>query len=614
MQSGRLGLNVQALPLCILYAGRPGGVFNPLSFQEVFIVVKQRLSSALVALLVFTLLPTQFVFAQQTQGRTNGSGSDRTTTPAVPLGRRSIRSRTLSPEAAAVERSFDEALNIIRDNYVDGNKLDYNTVFKSSIIGMLRTLDPHSNYYDRKEYEELRTDQRSEYYGIGASIGNQRTNDQNDTYILSTFEDSPAARAGLRFGDRIVAVDGINMRGKTSLEVRDKIRGPRGSVVNITLERASTGRAETVEITRDAVAQPSIPDAYMLRPGVGYIDMRHGFNYTTTDELQAALDFLHTKGMQYLVLDLRDNPGGFLDQAIHVAEKFLQSGQLILSQKGRDRRLDRAYESDNEQPDMTPLVILVNGNTASASEIVAGAMQDHDRAIIVGETSFGKGLVQGIFPLESGAGLTLTTAKYYTPSGRLIQRDYSNEGFYDYITRGGTIGQENEDAQQKQTGPASRTDTGRTVYGGGGISPDEAIKPATISAAQARLINPLFFFTRELVNGRIAGFDAYKVQRPIEFNRKLQPTDYVVTDALFKAFKDFVAKDGTWKMTPQFMDRSRDFISQQLRYNVITAAYGKVTADEVLVIEDPQVTKAIDTLPKARELAQSAAARARAQR
>ncbi|HEY0323542.1 MAG TPA: S41 family peptidase [Pyrinomonadaceae bacterium] len=577
--------------------------------------MKQRLSSALVALLVFTFLFPTFVFAQQTQGRTGSSGSERTSAPVTPLGRRSSRTRSLSPEAAAVERSFDEALGIIRDNYVDGNKLDYNSVFKSSIIGMLRTLDPHSNYYDRKEYEELRTDQRSEYYGIGASIGNQRTGDQNDAYILSTFEESPAARAGLRFGDRIVAVDGINMRGKTSLEVRDKIRGPRGSVVNITLERAATSRAETVEITRDAVAQPSIPDAYMLKPGVGYIDMRHGFNYTTTDELQSALDFLHSKGMQYLVLDLRDNPGGFLDQAIHVAEKFLQSGQLILSQKGRDRRLDRAYESDNDQPDMTPLVLLVNGNTASASEIVAGAMQDHDRAIIVGETSFGKGLVQGIFPLESGAGLTLTTAKYYTPSGRLIQRDYSNEGFYDYITRGGTIGQENEDAQPKQTGPASRTDSGRAVYGGGGISPDEAIKPATISPAQARLINPLFFFTRELVNGRIAGFDtSYKVQRSIEFNHKLQPTDYAVTDALFKAFKDFIAKDGAWKMTPQFMDRNREFISQQLRYNVITVAYGKVTADEVLVIDDPQVTKAVEALPKARELAQSAATRARAQR
>jgi carboxyl-terminal processing protease len=567
---------------------------------------------ALVALLVLTLLSSNFVFAQQTQGRSGGV--DRTQAPAQPAGRRGLRSRALNEESQAVERSFDEALNIIRENYVDGSRLDYNTVFKSSIIGMLRTLDPHSNYYDRQEYDELRTDQRSEYYGIGASIGNQRSGDQTDTYILSTFEGSPAARAGLRFGDRIVAVDDLNMRGKTSLEVRDKIRGPRNSVVKITLERAASLRTETVEITRDAVSQPSVPDAYMLRPGVGYIDMTHGFNYTTTDELQEALDFLHNKGMQYLVLDLRNNPGGFLDQAIHVAEKFLQSGQLILSQKGRDRRGDRSYESENEQPDMTPLVILVNGNTASASEIVAGAMQDHDRALIVGETSFGKGLVQGIFPLEYGAGLTLTTAKYYTPSGRLIQRDYSNAGFYDYITRGGSTRADGaeEEPQPKQTGPASRTDAGRTVYGGGGISPDEYVKPTLISPAQARLINPVFFFSRELINGRIAGFDAYKIQRPIEFNRKLMAGDYPVTDALFKAFKDYVAKDASWRVTPQFLDRNRAFIEQQLRYNLVTAAYGKVTADEVLVLDDPQVTKAIETLPRARELAR--AARARAQR
>ncbi len=574
--------------------------------------MKQKWSYAVAALLAVALLLPTFVFGQQSQGRTGGA--ERTPPPAVPLGRRSLRARSLSEEAQSVEQSFQEAIGVIQENYVDGNKLDYNTVFKSSIIGMLRSLDPHSNYYDRKEYEELRTDQRSEYYGIGASIGNQRTGDQTETYVLSTFEDSPAVRAGLRFGDRIVAVDGQNMRGKTSLEVRDQIRGPRNSEVRITLERAATGRTETVSITRDAVAQPSVPDAYMLRPGVGYIDMTHGFNYTTTDELQAALDYLHSKGMTHLVLDLRNNPGGFLDQAIHVAEKFLQSGQLILSQKGRDRRSERAYESDNDQPDMTPLVILVNGNTASASEIVAGAMQDHDRALIVGETSFGKGLVQGIFPLEYGSGLTLTTAKYYTPSGRLIQRDYSNGSFYDYYTRGGSTRLDSQEEQPKQNGQASRTDTGRTVYGGGGIQPDEMVKPTLINQSQTRLINPLFFFTRELVNGRIAGFDNYKVQRAIEFNHKLQPTDFPMTDALFKAFKDFVLKDPSWKMNAQFLDRNRDLIEQQLRYNVITAAYGKVTADEVLVLEDPQVAKALDVLPRARELAQSAAARARAQR
>ena len=574
--------------------------------------MKQKWSYAVAALLAVALLLPTFVFGQQSQGRTGGA--ERTPPPAVPLGRRSLRARSLSEEALSVEQSFQEAIGVIQENYVDGNKLDYNSVFKSSIIGMLRSLDPHSNYYDRKEYEELRTDQRSEYYGIGASIGNQRTGDQTETYVLSTFEDSPAVRAGLRFGDRIVAVDGQNMRGKTSLEVRDQIRGPRNSEVRITLERAATGRTETVSITRDAVAQPSVPDAYMLRPGVGYIDMTHGFNYTTTDELQAALDYLHSKGMTHLVLDLRNNPGGFLDQAIHVAEKFLQSGQLILSQKGRDRRSERAYESDNDQPDMTPLVILVNGNTASASEIVAGAMQDHDRALIVGETSFGKGLVQGIFPLEYGSGLTLTTAKYYTPSGRLIQRDYSNGSFYDYYTRGGSTRLDNQEEQPKKNGQASRTDTGRTVYGGGGIQPDEMVKPTLINQSQTRLINPLFFFTRELVNGRVAGFDNYKVQRAIEFNHKLQPTDFPMTDALFKAFKDFVLKDPSWKMNAQFLDRNRDLIEQQLRYNVITAAYGKVTADEVLVLEDPQVAKALDVLPRARELAQSAAARARAQR
>ena len=229
-------------------------------------------------------------------------------------------------------------LRVIQENYVEGKKLDYNSVFKSSIIGMLRSLDPHSNYYDREEYDELKTDQRSEYFGIGASIQNYLIGEQPDTFITATFQGSPASRAGLRFGDRIVAVDGVKMTGKRSLEVRDKIRGPRGSIVKITVERAADKRVETVEITRDAVPQPSIPDAYMLKPGVGYVDMTRGFNYSTTDELEDALDTLAcARARTSLVLDLRNNPGGFLDQAIHVAEVFLPNGQLILTQKGRNR-------------------------------------------------------------------------------------------------------------------------------------------------------------------------------------------------------------------------------------------------------------------------------------
>jgi carboxyl-terminal processing protease len=570
--------------------------------------VKNRISLALITLLIVALTIPVFVSAQQQQRQTQAADPSTTTRPGTTSPRRSTRTPRVNSEATSgVEQDFAEALSVIQENYIDGNKIDYNTVFKSSIIGMLRSLDPHSNYYDRAEFDELKTDQRSEYFGIGASIQNQTIGDKTDTYIMATFENSPAARAGLRYGDKILAVDGENMAGKFSSDVRDKIRGPRGSIVKVTVERASNLKEETVEITRDAVPQPSIPDAYMLKPGVGYIGMTQGFNYTTADELQAALDDLHAQGMQSLVLDLRNNPGGFLDQAIRVSEKFLQRGQTILTQKGRNGLGDKTYDSSNRTPDQTPLVLLVNGNTASASEIVAGAMQDHDRALIVGQTSFGKGLVQGIFPMDYGTGLTLTTAKYYTPSGRLIQRDYSNGGFYDYYTKGGTIALDQKETATKPSGPESKTDTGRPVYGGGGITPDETIKPRTINASQARLRNPVFAFTRDLINGRIAGFDSYKVQRAIDFNHsKLQASDFPVTDELFKAFKDYVAKDPSWKITAAQLDHSREVIAQDLRYNIVTAAYGRVTADQVLIADDPQVSKAVDVMPKARELAMTA--------
>jgi carboxyl-terminal processing protease len=508
------------------------------------------------------------------------------------------------PRLTSIHRDFDEALKMIEQQYVDGRKLNYNDVYKSSILGMLRSLDPHSNYYDRQEFEELKSDQRSEYYGIGASIQNYIHGDQADTYITATFDASPAGKAGLRYGDRIVEVDGVKMTGKTSLEVRDKIRGPRGSIVKLTLERAADKSIDKVEIVRDTVPQPSIPDAYMLKPGVGYIDMTRGFNYTTTDELIEALDHLHQKGMKSLVLDLRNNPGGFLDQAIHVAEVFLRSGQLILTQKGRNGFRDNTYESRNNAPDPTPLVILINENTASASEIVAGAMQDHDRALIVGQTSFGKGLVQSIIPLEYGAGLTLTSAKYYTPSGRLIQRDYSNGEFYDYYTHGAGVAGDKEQSA-KPAGPEKKTDTGRAVYGGGGISPDETVKPRTVNLTQRRLLSPVFAFVRELVNGRIRGLEASKLPRRIVFDHDLQPDDYKITEAMFRAFREFVVKDPAYKLSAAVVDRNRAFVELELRFNIVTAAHGRVMGDRVFITtDDPQVAKAVDVLPKARELAQ----------
>jgi carboxyl-terminal processing protease len=566
-------------------------------------LLNRKFSQLFVALIIFALLIPGALFAQQKQQGSTSTGSASSGKPAsgaASTSRRSSRSRAIGP----IEEDFEEALKIVEDHYIQGGKLDYNSLFKSSITGMLRSLDPHSNYFDREEFEELKTDQRSEYFGIGASIQSYLTGDDTDTYITATFENSPAARAGLRFGDRIVAVDGATMTNKPSIEVRDKIRGPRGSTVKLTISRASNGKVEIIPITRQAVPQPSIPDAYLIGPGVGYIDMRRGFNYTTTEELQNALEVLHSYGMTSLVLDLRNNPGGFLEQALQVAETFLPAGELILTQKGRNGLRDSAPRSRNANPDLTPLVILVNEYTASASEIVAGAMQDHDRAMIVGKTSFGKGLVQSIIPLDQGAGLTLTSAKYYTPSGRLIQRDYSNGGFYDYYTHGG-VGSTNK--TDKPAGQEKRTDTGRAVFGGGGITPDEDIEPRTVSVFQGRLLSPIFNFVREVASGHNPDFEAYAVRNPIDFRHGVEKTDYPVTDALFNAFKNFAVKQPGLKVTAAQLDRNRAFIAQQLRFNFVAAAYGRVAADRVLIqMDDPQVAKAIDTLPRARDLASGA--------
>lgn len=566
--------------------------------------MKNKFSLALAALTIFSLALPVFVLAQQKPGQANvplGRTGSRTQ-PTAPAGR--PRTRTNGNAIPAISQDYSDALKIVEDNYIDGNKLSYNDVYKSSIMGMLRTLDPHSNYFDKEEFDELKTDQRSEYFGIGATIQNYSIGESVDTYITATFHGAPAQRAGLRYGDRIDAVDGAPMHGKSSAEVRDKIRGPRGSDVKVTVTRASSGRVETVDIIRDAVSQPSVPDYYMIRPGVGYIDMTHGFNYDTAQGLQDALDALHQKGMNSLVLDLRGNPGGFLDKAIEVASAFLPAGQLILTQKGRNGLNDRTYRSNNSNPDRTPLVILVNEYTASASEIVSGAMQDHDRAMIVGQTTFGKGLVQSIIPLPEQAGLTLTSAKYFTPSGRLIQRDYSEGGWYNYISRGGTLRDPN--GNQTPVGPASKTDTGRPVYGGGGITPDEGVKPQLLTNLQVRLRDPIFFFSREVANGHVQGLDKYQVNGAIEFDHDLQATDFPMNDTVFNAFKDYVSRDTNWKVFAPQLDKNRDFIDQQLRYQLATAAYGTVAALQVLTKDDPQIAKAIEVVPRARELAMTA--------
>jgi len=567
--------------------------------------LRNRSFIAGVLFVIIALALPAIIFSQQNRSarRTSASNPERSTSA-------SSSGTKATATAPLIKSDLAEALSVIQANHIDGKKLDYNSIFKSSISGMLGVLDPHSTYFDPVEFASFKTEQRSEYFGIGATIEDLREGSDVNTFIRATFDDSPAARAGLRFGDRITAVDGQSMQGKTFPEVRKFLLGPRGTVVKVTVNHAGNHQTETVSITRDAVSLPSIAQTYMVRPGVGYVAMTGGFNTTTADEFEVALKDLHTKGMNMLILDLRENRGGLLIQAVRVANTFLQRGQMIVSQKGRFRDSSQNYAAVNEAPDNVPLVVLVNGNTASAAEIVAGALQDHDRALIVGETTFGKGLVQYPFQLDYDSALLLTIAKYFTPSGRLIQRDYSNGGFYNYYFPGGLAADKNLKANP-QNGPESHTDTGRAVYGGGGISPDEVAKPGTISANERHLRDSIFAFALELTTGRVAGFEEYKVQRPIEFQHELQADDFPVTDALFKALKEFAASKPIFKATPEQFERSRQFAERQLRYNVLSAAYGYRTATQVFNEGDPQIARAVDAMPRARELA-LAANRARA--
>lgn len=512
-----------------------------------------------------------------------------------------------------IQSDIKEALSIIENNYVGGKKLDYNEVFKSSIDTMLHTLDPHSNYFDAKEFEQFNTDQSSRYYGIGATIGD--LSDANGkvvaTYIKATFEGAPAHKAGLRYGDKIVEVNGESMLGKPFNEVRGFLRGPQGTTAKIVVERLATGRRESVQIVRDAVPQPSISEYYMIRPGVGYMNISGGFNKTTYGEFVQAMNDLRDAGMQQLVLDLRDNGGGLVSHAYRIANAFLKDGQVVFTQKGRIEGVSERYPAQNRNPDQSPVVVLVNRNTASASEILAGALQDHDRALIVGENTFGKGLVQNPFMLDHGSMLLLTIAKYETPSGRLIQRDYSNGELYNYYTNGGSL--RNDDADARPKGDERKTDTGRPVYGGGGIDPDVVVKAKTIPIERARfqqrLASPVFAFAMDLVLGKVKDLETYKVVTPITFNYDIKTTDFPVSEQVFTAFKQFAGDK--YEFTAAQLDREREFIERTLRTELVTAAYGSQTSRQVINEYDDQLLKAIGLLPQAKQLAlQSERARA----
>ena len=560
-------------------------------------ILKQR--TAIFSAVSALLLSASFTFAQGTSTKVAIDLTKINGAPATSAPKKVVR-------VEDIEGDIAEALSLIESKHVKGKSLDYNDLFKTSIDTMLHTLDPHSNYFDAKEAEQFRTDQSSRYYGIGATIGDLSDDSGKilGTYIKATFDGAPANRAGLRYGDKILEVNGTSMLGKPFGDVRNFLRGPKGTPAKLLVERLATGKRETVEIIRDAVSQPSISEIYMIRPGVGYMAMRGGFNQTTAREFADGLKKLKAEGMQQLVMDLRDNGGGLVGQAYRVANTFLSDGQNVFTQKGRLEGVTEPYSADNRAPERVPIVMLVNRNTASASEILAGALQDHDRALIVGENTFGKGLVQNPFQLDYGSMLLLTIAKYETPAGRLIQRDYSNGDLYNYYTEGGTFRDENS-APVAPSGPESKTDAGRPVYSGGGINPDVAVKPQTITServkTQNRLVNPILAFSLEVVAGRVKGFETYKVDKPISYGYDLKKTDFPITEQMYAAYKQFASEK--YKISGAVTDSEREFVTRMLRTEFVTAAYGAETSQQVFNDYDTTLAKGIELIPQAKALA-----------
>jgi len=502
-----------------------------------------------------------------------------------------------------VADNFKEAISEIQESYA--GKVDLETIGKNSILGMLHQLDPHSAFFTKAEFDEVQTEQSSRIYGIGVTIARRG----DHVYILSATPGAPGHRAGLRYGDAIIAIDKQNIDEWTSQQVMHRVRGEKGEPVEITVERAGTPNPITVRLRRDEVRLPSVRNSFTTgQNGTGYIALTGGFSAKTDEELGEALNQLKLEGMRQLVLDLRNNPGGLLDEAIKVSTRFLAPGEKILEVRGRDGESSDNVVPDNNEPETMPMVVLVDRQTASASEIVAGALQDHDRALIVGENTFGKGLVQGVFRLWGGTGLVLTTAKYYTPTGRSIQRNYSNISFYDYYLN---RSEDQSNSNGAQHGDALRTDLGRTVYGGGGITPDVEVKATPLP----RLFYAVFDFTRQLVAGQIQGLRAYRINE-CQYKSKLSPEDinrYPVNDELVAAFRQYIATKPQFNAPEDKITANLNFIRSQLRREIITAAYGPEAGDQVSLPNDVQYKKAFESLDRARVLAENAT-RLRAER
>jgi carboxyl-terminal processing protease len=478
-------------------------------------------------------------------------------------------------------KSFTHVLSVVERNYAEPVDTD-KVIYDGAIPGMLRVLDPHSNFFDPKQYALFKEEQQGKYYGVGMTV-QQR---ENQTVVLAPFVGSPAYKAGIRPGDIIQKVDGKSCDGLTTTEVADMLKGAKGTVVHISLGREGWEKPIEVTVTRDEIPRPGVEYFTMVKPGIGYVRVST-FNETTDSDLNEALRQLDVSKLDGLIIDLRNNGGGLLNQAVGMADMFLDKNEIVVSHRGRASQNRPYYAIRGNQGIEVPVIVLINGQSASASEIVSGAIQDHDRGLIVGETSFGKGLVQTQFPLSEDTALLLTTARYYTPSGRLIQRDYKNVSLYDYHYN-----------PQPPTKPEVKlTDSGRQVFGGGGITPDDIIAAPKPDDFQQMLYRRGVFYSQQQ---GVGDFTRYYLGEKPDITKEFVVNDAVVTD-----FRKYLDKQKI-KYSDADIQANINWLKWQIKREVFTSYFGLNDGYKVELQDDVQLEKAVELIPQAKALYQNA--------
>lgn len=466
---------------------------------------------------------------------------------------------------------FSSLLDLIEKNYyreVEPDKLVF-----SSIRGMLETLDPHSYFLDPDSFTRMREEYTGKYYGLGIQIQKQEEN----LIVISPIEGTPASRLGILPGDIISHINGESTKPITSFDAMQKLRGPKGTSVTITIVREGRETPWDLTIEREEIPLRSVPYAFMLDEDTGYIFIRN-FAETTTREFEEKMQALDTQGMKDLVLDLRGNTGGPFFQSIEISDEFLPKGDIIVSIKGRNRIYNREFRAQRDgQFEQVPLVVLINRGSASASEIVGGAIMDNDRGFLVGEDSWGKGLVQTVFPLGENLAVALTTAKYLTPSGRSIQRDY--EHIEDYML----YKQAPEDSRE-----VKYTAKGRKVLGQGGITPDFELAPTLSSLTAELMIKGAFFgYARKLAGG------VTPLGKTVVIGRDFAVDSRVIEDFLAYLRANKIAfEEGKFK-------EAEGEIKRELEREIYSSALGIEEGWKAYRKTDAVVLKALEIMPEA---------------